>query len=63
MKAVRTPAVFDAVLRTVAAISPWLDVLEPTSDVYAMGGLQSTLVQTVRDGAAVVHGLHLVGDA
>jgi len=63
MKAVRTPAVFDAVLRTVAAISPWLDVLEPTSEVYAMGGLQSTLVQTVRDGAAVVHGLHLVGDA
>jgi 2-polyprenyl-6-methoxyphenol hydroxylase-like FAD-dependent oxidoreductase len=63
MKNVRTPAVFDTVLRKVGPVSPWLDVLDPTSDVYSMGGLQSTLNRLVRDGKAIIHGLHLVGDA
>ncbi|MDQ1714551.1 MAG: hypothetical protein QOC60_496, partial [Frankiaceae bacterium] len=63
MKAIRDPATFDAVLRSIPAIAPWLDVLEPTSDVFAMGGLQSTLVRLVVDGTAAVHGLHVVGDA
>ena len=63
MKNVRSSAVFDAVLRKVGAVSPWLDVLEPTSNVYSMGGLQSTLNRLVRDGRAIVHGLHLVGDS
>jgi len=63
MKSVHTSTVFDAVLRKVGPISPWLDVLEPTSDVYSMGGLQSTLNRVVRNETAVVHGLHLVGDA
>jgi 2-polyprenyl-6-methoxyphenol hydroxylase-like FAD-dependent oxidoreductase len=63
MKNVRRAEVFDAVLRTVGAVGPWLDVLEPTSDVYAMGGLQSTLIRLVRDGVAVAHGLHVIGDA
>ena len=63
MKAVRDAATFDAVLRSIPAIAPWLTVLEPTSDVFAMGGLQSTLVRLVVDGAAAVRGLHVVGDA
>ena len=63
MKAVRDSATFDAVLRSIPAIAPWLDVLTPTSDVFAMGGLQSTLVRLVIDGQAAVHGLHVVGDA
>lgn len=63
MKGMRSPQAFDDVLRSVGAVSPWMDVLEPTSGVYAMGGLQSTLVRIVREGEPVVHGLHVIGDA
>jgi 2-polyprenyl-6-methoxyphenol hydroxylase-like FAD-dependent oxidoreductase len=63
MKGVRVPDAFDQVLRTVGVVSPWMDVLEPTTGVYAMGGLQSTLVRLVRDGEVVVRGVHTIGDA
>ena len=63
MKAVRSPAVFDSVLRSLPTVSPWLDVMEPTSEVVPFGGLQSTLIRLVSDSGPIVHGLHLIGDA
>jgi hypothetical protein len=58
----RDPEVFTAVLRSVPFYAPWLDVLEPITDVYVMGGLHNTLRRLVVDGRPVVLGLHAVGD-
>jgi 2-polyprenyl-6-methoxyphenol hydroxylase-like FAD-dependent oxidoreductase len=62
-KRVRDPGVFTAVLRTIPALSVWLDVLEPITDVFAMGSVQNTLRRLVVDGLPVVTGLHAVGDS
>ena len=42
-----SPAAFTAVLRTVPACAPWLDVLDPISRVYPMAGLHTTLRRLV----------------
>ena len=57
------PEVFTAVLRTVPTLAAWLAVLEPISDVAAMGGLHNTLRRLVVAGQPVATGLHAVGDA
>jgi 2-polyprenyl-6-methoxyphenol hydroxylase-like FAD-dependent oxidoreductase len=62
-KVVRNPATFTAVLRTVAPVAAWLDVLDPLTDVYAMGDLHNTLRRTVVGGEPVAHGLLTVGDS
>ena len=59
----RHPEVFTAVLRTVPAYAAWLDVLDPTSEVFPMAGLHNTLRRLVVDGAPVVTGLHAIGDS
>jgi flavin-dependent dehydrogenase len=59
----RDPRAFTAVLRTVPYYADWLDALEPTTDVFVMGGLHNTLRRLVVDGRPVVLGLHAVGDA
>ena len=56
------PEVFTSVLRTVPTYAAWLDVLEPISNVAAMGGLHNTLRRLVVDGEPVATGLHAVGD-
>lgn len=61
--AARHPEVFEAVLRSVPFYAPWLDGLDPITDVGVMGGLHNTLRRLVVDGAPVVLGLHAVGDA
>ncbi len=61
--AVKGPAVFDAVARTVPAYRPWLEVLEPTSDVFVMAGLHNTFRRLLTDGRPVATGLALVGDS
>ena len=38
-RGVRDPGIFTEVLRTVPTYAAWLDVLEPTSPVFPMGGL------------------------
>ncbi len=58
-----SPAAFTAVLRTVPACSPWLDVLDPISRVYPMAGLHNTLRRLVVGGAPVATGLHAIGDS
>lgn len=59
----RDPVVFTEVLRAVPFLRPWLDVLEPITDVAVMGGLHNTLRRLTVGGAPVVTGLHAVGDA
>jgi 2-polyprenyl-6-methoxyphenol hydroxylase-like FAD-dependent oxidoreductase len=59
----RDPAVFTAVLRTVPAYAAWLDVMDPITDVFPMGGLHNTLRRLVVDGRPVATGLHAVGDS
>ncbi len=41
----------------------WLDVLEPTSDVFPLGAVQNTLRRFVVDGSPIVTGLAAVGDS
>ena len=55
--------VFTAVARAVPLLVPWLDVLEPISPVFPMGGLQNTFRRLVVDGMPVVTGLAAVGDS
>jgi 2-polyprenyl-6-methoxyphenol hydroxylase-like FAD-dependent oxidoreductase len=62
-RAVRDPAVFTAVLRTVPIYAAWLDVLDPISPVFPMGGLHNTLRRLVAGGSPVATGLHAVGDS
>lgn len=63
LHALREPAVFEAVARTVPEIASRLEVSDPISPVYAMGGLHNTFRRLVVDGEPVVHGLLAVGDS
>lgn len=60
---IRDPSRFDAVLRTVPAAAAWLDVLEPLTAVFPMGGPRNTLRRLVRAGRPPVTGLFAVGDS
>ncbi len=62
-RAVRDPAVFTAVLRTVPVYAAWLEVMDPITDVFPMAGLHNTLRRLVTDGRPVVTGLHAIGDS
>ncbi|MFD2078946.1 Dehydrogenase (flavoprotein) [Actinopolymorpha cephalotaxi] len=62
-KAVRDPAVFTAVARTVPQAAAWLDVMEPETGVYPMGDLHNTLRRLVVDGVPVATGILAVGDS
>ncbi len=61
-RGVRDPGIFTSVLRTVPTYAAWLDVLEPISPVFPMGGLHNTLRLLVAGGSPVVTGLQAVGD-
>ena len=52
-----------AVLRTVPAYAAWLDVMDPITDVFPMGGLHNTLRRLVADGTPVATGLVAIGDS
>src|SRR5689334_4479149 len=60
---VRDRRVFTAVLRTVPAYAAWLDVMDPITDVFPMGGLHNTLRRLVADGSPVAAGLLAIGDS
>lgn len=62
-RSIKNPDVFDAVTRTVPAYRPWLEVLEPASDVFVMAGLHNTFRRLLVDGSPVATGLALVGDS
>jgi 2-polyprenyl-6-methoxyphenol hydroxylase-like FAD-dependent oxidoreductase len=59
----RDPGIFTAVLRTVPAYAAWLDVMDPITDVFPMGGLHNTLRRLVVDGTPVATGLLAIGDS
>jgi 2-polyprenyl-6-methoxyphenol hydroxylase-like FAD-dependent oxidoreductase len=59
----RDPAIFTAVLRTVPAYASWLDVMDPITDVFPMGGLHNTLRRLVADDIPVAIGLLAIGDS
>jgi 2-polyprenyl-6-methoxyphenol hydroxylase-like FAD-dependent oxidoreductase len=60
---IKDPDVFSAVLRTIPAGAAWLEVLDPISPVFPMGGPRNTLRRLVVDGRPVIAGLHPVGDS
>jgi len=60
---VRDQRIFTAVLRTVPAYAAWLDVMDPITDVFPMGGLHNTLRRLVVDGTPVATGLLAIGDS
>jgi hypothetical protein len=62
-RAARNPGIFTAGLRTVPVYAAWLDVMDPITDVFPMGGLHNTLRRLVVDGRPVATGLHAVGDS
>ena len=62
-RTVRDPGIFTAVLRTVPAYAAWLDVMDPITDVFPMGGLHNTLRRLVADGTPVATGLLAIGDS
>lgn len=62
-KTLRHPEVFTAVLRTVPPYAEWLDVLDPISGVFVMGGVHNTLRRLVVGGTPVVTGLLAIGDS
>src|SRR5690348_14949 len=62
-KTARDPGVFTAVLRTVPVYAAWLDVMDPITDVFPMGGLHNTLRRLVVDGTPVATGVVAIGDS
>jgi flavin-dependent dehydrogenase len=62
IRLLRSPDAFDAAVRSIPAIAPWVDpdVAEPTTDVAAMSSLRNLLRPP---GPAEPAGLHAVGDA
>jgi 2-polyprenyl-6-methoxyphenol hydroxylase-like FAD-dependent oxidoreductase len=62
-KTLRHPEVFTAVLHAIPMLTPWLDALEPITDVYPMGGVHNTMRRFVIDGAPVAIGLAAIGDS
>jgi 2-polyprenyl-6-methoxyphenol hydroxylase-like FAD-dependent oxidoreductase len=59
----RYPEVYNALLRTMPFYAQWLEVLEPTSEIFPMGAVQNTFRRFVVEGSPVVTGLAAVGDA
>jgi hypothetical protein len=62
-RTLKSPEVHSAVLRTVPPLAPWLDGLDPITDVYQMAGLHNTMRRLVVNGSPIVTGLHSVGDS
>ena len=62
-RTLKDPEVFTAVLRTVPVYAAWLDVLDPITEVFPMGGLHNTLRRLISGGSPLVTGLHAIGDA
>jgi 2-polyprenyl-6-methoxyphenol hydroxylase-like FAD-dependent oxidoreductase len=62
-RTVKHPEVFTAVLRTIPTYAAWLDVLDPISPVFTMGGVHNTLRRLVAGGVPVATGLHAIGDS
>lgn len=63
LRALRAPAVHEAMAHAVPGVRSWLDAAEPISGVHAMGGLRNSLRRLVVGGRPVVLGLHAVGDS
>ena len=49
-------------LNSVPAYKAWLDVLDPITSVFPMGGLHNTLRRLVIDQVPAATGLHAIGD-
>jgi len=62
-KTLRYPEVFSAVLCTIPIFAKWLDVLDPITEVYPMGGVHNTIRRLVLDGVPVATGLTAIGDS
>lgn len=60
--AIRDAGAFTAVLRLVPSLARWLEVLDPTTGIFVMGGLHNTLRRLVTGGVPVATGLHAIGD-
>jgi 2-polyprenyl-6-methoxyphenol hydroxylase-like FAD-dependent oxidoreductase len=61
--ALRDGAVFDRVFWAIPGLDSWMQAGEPITEVHPMAGLANRRRSLVRDGAPVVDGYVLVGDA
>ena len=62
-KTLRNPEIFTAMLRSISTYATWLDVLDPITEVYPMGGVHNTIRRLVVDGAPVATRLAEIGDS
>lgn len=62
-RTLKNPDVFTAVLSTIPTFAAWLNVLDPISDVFPMGGVHNTLRRFVGNDTPVITGLHAIGDS
>lgn len=63
MKRLRDADAFQALLAANEAFSPWLELLEPRTTVFALGALDNRMRSMVAGGRPVVLGLHQAGDS
>ena len=63
LKNLRHVGAYDALLAANDAFAPWLEVLEPTTDIFCLGAFDNRMRSLVRDGRPLVRGLWQVGDA
>lgn len=63
LRALRHSEALTLVARENPALAPWLELSEPTTDVFCMGAITSRMRRLVVDGRPRVIGLHHVGDA
>jgi len=62
-QALRNPDNYEAALRNIPELKPWLDSGTPATDVFPMAGLVNRRRHFLKDGAPVLPGLHVIGDA
>lgn len=63
LRALRHLTAYDAVLRTLPGMGPWLAAAEPITQVHTMGGFHNAFRRLVVGGRPVARGLHVIGDA
>ena len=62
-EAVRDPAVFDGICRSIPGLVPWIDRSEATTDSFGFGDIKSVWRHYIEDGRPLIENFFAVGDA
>lgn len=62
-KALLDPDFYDAAVRKIPELQPWVESGTPTTEIFPMSGLVNRRRHFCKDGKPVVTGLHVIGDA